>query len=560
MPKSTFVIPDDHVAPLAQVEEVLVGRGLPGRTARYVAELFLVAREQLAGADGDLDIELESVVEGLAEHVRALGGDHPSDDVALLAATQFLATRAFQYTVWRADPAALIARMVAHLAGRHDGYSGALATLLGSTKDAPAELVRVGLVAALLERDLVDPRRFLDAAAIRNTTKRVPGAGSWDQSQRERTPSLPDFWVVVDARRAMAAFAAMMNDEPVETLGQLALGLERSLDLRYPGKAGHLRPMVVPIAETLCRRRRDEAREADATLTRCCWAYATWAIEADPDCLTVDREPLRALALAELGRIRGWLRDRSGEGEQRFAEHHDYLHTALFFVLRTDEKSLWEVLRRLLLALREVKHRAVPLDLRSWDEKDLEPLPSPWGWIPDHIARVLELHLGRELERDPALEQLRARLAQHCLDRLKTRKRVPDDVLVTEDDLVEPDPLWRAGYVHAVHELHVNPGGRGHELLAWSMRRDPSDLVRGDAEAVHTALRRGHKLPPGVSPRRAVFAAIWWLKQAHVFSLQEEPDRAGALRTRRKEARRARELDERLEEERRAQQLDPKHA
>lgn len=558
MPKSPFVAPDRAAAPpLEQIEEVLVGRGISGEVASRVAELLLIAREQLAGdVPGEIE-ELEGVVEDLADDLRALG-EHPTAELALLAATQFLVTKAFHHTVWRCDPGVLMTRAVTHLSERPGVYSDALATLFDHKNHAPADLTRSGLVAALLDQGLIDPRHFLDAETIRNTTKGVPGAGGWNQPERERTPTLPDFWVVVDAPRAMTALAAMVNDEPVETLAQLALGLERALELRYPGKAARLYPLVVPIAETLCRRRREEGREKDAPLTRCCWAYARWAFEADPNCLVAEREPLRALALAELGRIRGWLRDRSDDGAQRFAEQHDYLHTALFFVVRTDETALWEVLQRLLLALREVKHRAVPLDLRSWDEKGLEPLPPPWGWIPDHIARVLELYLGRELERDPALERLRAKLAQYCLDRLKTQKRVPDAVTVTEDDLVEPNPLWRVGYLHAIHELHANPGGRGHELLLWSMRRDPSDLVREEAGAVHKTVRRGHQLPPGVSPRRAVYAAIWWMKQAHVLSLGEHPDPAGAQRTHRKEARRARELDERLEEERRADRLDHK--
>jgi hypothetical protein len=548
MPKSPFVRPDQAAAPpLAHAEEVLVGRGMAAPIAHPVAELFLVALEQLAGSEVTVDVdELESLLEHLADHVRDVGGDQPTEEIALLTATRFLAFAAFNHTIWHGDPRALIARMMAHLAQRHRDYSGALALILGSKKDAADELLRSGLVAALLERELVDPCRFLDADKIRKTTKGVPGGGNWNQHERDRTPALPDFWVGVDPERAMRSFVSMLGEEPAATLGALAIGLERCLGLRYFGQAGGLYRLLVPIAETLCRRRRTEGRENDVLLTRCCWAYGRWALEAMPECLVEDRGPLRALALAELGRMRGWLRDNSGDGAERFAEHEDYLHTGLFFVLRTDPKSLWDVLRRLLLAMRELAHRAVPLDLRSWDEGELEPIPRPWGWVPDHLARALEFFLGRELERDPMLEELRGKIAQFCLDRLKTGKKVAVDMAVTEDDLVEPDPIWRLGYLHAVRELHVNPGGRGHNVLAWSQRRDPSELVRDEAKLAHEALRRGHKLPPGVSPRRAVYAAMWWLKQAHVVALGDQPEKTGALRTYRKEARRARELDEQL--------------
>jgi hypothetical protein len=302
--------------------------------------------------------------------------------------------------------------------------------------------------------------------------------------------------------------------------------------------------LLAPIAELLCARRRDEGLETDVLLTRCCWAYAQWAIEATPDAVAEHRGALRDLALAELGRMRGWLRGGPDDATW-FAAHEDYLQTGLFFVLRTDPTSLWDVLRRLLLALRELGSLSVPLDLRTWYEADMPPLPRPWGWVPDHIARTLELFLGRELERDPGLEQLRGDLARFFLDRLKTREKTDRQHVLTHEMFVEPEPTWRCGYLHALRELHVNPGGRGHEVLAWAMRHDPDEQVRAEAKSVHAVLRRGHKLPPGVSPRRAVHAAFWWLRQTHVLALGHAPDEAGAQRTFRKEVRRARELDER---------------
>jgi hypothetical protein len=166
--------------------------------------------------------------------------------------------------------------------------------------------------------------------------------------------------------------------------------------------------------------------------------------------------------------------------------------------------------------------------------------------VPERISLLLERFLGRELERDAGLERLRGNLAKFCLDRLKTSepKREGRNVVVSNAALVEPNPLWRLGYLHAVQALHVNPGGRGHNVLAWSMRHDPDEQVRVEAKLAHEALRREHRLPPGMSPRRAFHAAIWWLRQAHLVALGHEPDQDGAQRTFRKEMRRARELDE----------------
>jgi hypothetical protein len=533
---------DGHSQLHAAFSEVLVRSGLEPQVAGPVVDLFLVANDEPADA---VDPEaLERLLAQLGVQLREFHDVEPADQVALLAAAQMLATDAFWFSVWNREPIALATRLIRHLAARSQDHSEALHAIFQARKAAPEEFRRGGIAGALLEAGLVDPCRFLDAAKIRTTTKGLPGY-HWNEAERERDPSLPDFWVTIDPPRAMSSFATLMRREPAETLGAFASGLARCLELRYPGCAENLYPLLGPIAELLCRRRRIEHLELDLDVTRCCWEYGRWALESSPNLLPEDRGPLRATALAELGRMRGWLRGNNDEDAARFTHHDDYLHTALFFVLRTDPTSLWEVLRRLLLALRELRHLSVPLDLRTWDEGDLPRLPRPWGWVPDHISRTLEFFLGRELERDPALEKLRGNLARFYLDRLKTReqKRSDDDAM-TNDALVEPDPLWRLGYLHAVRELHVNPGGRGHKLLAWCQHHDPDAHVREEAKVAHEALRRSHGLPDGVSPRRAIYAAFWWLRQTHVLALGYVPDQEGAQRTFSKEVRRARKLDE----------------
>lgn len=550
MPLSRFVRPqpDGDISPQAQTESVLVHRGLEPPVAGLVAELFLVAREQAVGPRGaprDID-EYEPLLSGLAEHLGPPRDEEPRHCVAVLASLQFLSGPARSWTIWHADQPLLVARMVEHVATRYTDVSDALAVLLRRGREAFASLLHTGVIAALLEHGLVDPGRFVNAATIRATTKYAPGGGSWNQSNRDLDPSLPDCWVKVNAARAMASFAAMMQQEPAETLGAFAVGLERSLDLHYPSEAEHLYALLAPMAEILCTRRRLDGLEGDPIVTKCCWSYSNWAIQATPDALAKDRGPLRSLALTELGRMRGWLRATDPGSAAQFADHQDYLNRATFYVLRTDPSSLWDVLRRMLLALRDLAHLSVPLDLRGWDEGDLERLPRPWGWVPERISLLLERFLGRELERDAGLERLRGNLARFCLDRLKTSesKREGGNGVVSNEALVEPDPLWRLGYLHAVQALHVNPGGRGHNVLAWSMRHDPDEQVRAEAKLAHEALRREHRLPPGMSPRRAVHAAVWWLRQAHLVALGHEPDQEGAQRTFRKEMRRARELDE----------------
>jgi hypothetical protein len=422
--------------------------------------------------------------------------------------------------------------------GRSD-LSDAVLVAFQFVKDGPARLKRI--IGELFSAGHVDPMRFLDADAIR-TTKKGTG-GSWNQAERDNDPRLPDYWIALDAYRALDAFRRLFEVEPIETLGALALGLEQSLMLQYPGKMGYLYPYVDPLAQVLCRRRSSEGSHHDRTLTRCCWSYARLVGERAADALGSDYKPLANFALIELGELRTALRGPDAEAFLR--DHGGYLTEAVFFGPLTDAESLWGVLRRLFLALREIRHRGVPLDLRTWDEREptFERVPRPWNWVVDHIARVLELLLGRDLERDPELKELRREVAKFCIDRIKTREKARGDRPLTNEVFVEPNPTWRGAYINAVRELHPNLGERGHHALAWSRDHDPDDDVRVAAKSAAEVVRHGHGLPKNTSPRRAMFAAFWWLRQAHVVSLGEEVDVKGAQRTFRKEMRRQADLE-----------------
>ena len=49
------------------------------------------------------------------------------------------------------------------------------------------------------------------------------------------------------------------------------------------------------------------------------------------------------------------------------------------------------------------------------------------------------------------------------------------------------------------------------------------------------------------SPRRPLFEAFWWLRQAHLLTVGMKIDESGAMRTRRKELQRTREKEDRLQ-------------
>ncbi len=215
----------------------------------------------------------------------------------------------------------------------------------------------------------------------------------------------------------------------------------------------------------------------------------------------------------------------------------------------------WKCLKSLLLAFTEMTVPAVASDLRPWPETGREVPPHPYNQIPLWIGIAMyPQNLRDELKRDPHLQKLREEFAKFCLDRLKTKKidtKLKSNVSKnTDEGFVEPRRPWRRCYVQAVTALHVNPGGRAHRTLFWLSKNDPDETVREFAKRAHRQIRHLNRRKPnlerGASPRRPLFEAFWWLRQAHLLTLGKPIDQAGALRTRRTELHRTREKDDRL--------------
>lgn len=215
----------------------------------------------------------------------------------------------------------------------------------------------------------------------------------------------------------------------------------------------------------------------------------------------------------------------------------------------------WKCLKALLLTFTEMRVPAVASDLRSWPESDREPPPDSYSQVPMWIGIAMyPQNLQDELKRDPHLQGLREEFAKFCLERLKTkkvdtnrRKNVSD---YADGAFVEPRSIWRQCYVQALAALRVNPGGRAHRTLFWLSKNDPDKNVREYAQSTHRQIRHLNRRKPnlerGASPRRPLFEAFWWLRQAHLLTLGKKVNEAGAMRTRRTELHRTREKDDRL--------------
>ena len=262
------------------------------------------------------------------------------------------------------------------------------------------------------------------------------------------------------------------------------------------------------------------------------------------------QERLVESATKHIGILRSVLRD-SPEDFDKEDSHgipvFDFYYDA-FEVLLAFAKP-WKRLKPFLLAFSEMKCPAVTSDFCVWPEFEKTPPPDPYGRVARRIAIGMDPeHLQEERKRDPHLQELREEFAKFCLSRLRTKVKHKETAYIDED-FVEPRPAWREGYVRALAALRVNPGGRGHRTLLWLLDNDPDETVRELAKKAHKQVRhldRGKpNLDEGASPRRPLFEAFWWLRQAHLITLGVEIDRPGATRTRERELHRTQEKDDR---------------
>lgn len=390
-----------------------------------------------------------------------------------------------------------------------------------------------------------------------------------------RDPGALEFWLIwrfrneeehrgtINLRTLLPAFV----DLPPEVLGEKLLGLLNAigyaLNIANATSAAGLDHLnrgwrvvareLTPFLELLHENQPDSHREP-SILLKAWWALTVKVHARSMGGLQTELSPERRDRLVDSAtRHFGLLRKVLRESPEHFAREDstgpvsDFYHEAFLVLLILAPP--WKRLKPLLLILAEMTKPAVASDLRPWPEPDRDDPPLPYNQIPLWIGIAMyPQNLQDEIKRDPSLRGLREEFAAFCLGRLKTKtKRAAG---YTDADFMEPRPSWRQGYVQALAALRVNPGGRAHRTIFWLLHNDPDETVRSLAKKAHKRIRHLDRKKPnlddGASPRRPLFEAFWWLRQAHLLTLGIEIDAAGAMRTRRKELQRTREKDDRL--------------
>ena len=306
---------------------------------------------------------------------------------------------------------------------------------------------------------------------------------------------------------------------------------------------------LIPFLELLTAKHPDLSNERSSLLkawwrlSKLIYGWSNGDLESE---LSEDlKDRLIESASRHIGILRSVLRDTpevfENEGVRDF-------YDKAFYVLLSFAPP-WKRLKPLLLAFTEMNAQAVASHLSFWNESGQAEPPYPYSQVPLWIGMSMyPQHLQNELKRDPYLQELREEFAKFCLGRLRTKVKNKKSGY-TNTDFVEPRPAWRLCYVQALAALRVNPGGRAHRTLFWLLNNDPDETVKELAKRAHKQVRhldrRKPNLDQGASPRRPLFEAFWWLRQAHLMTLRIEIDRPGAMRTRRKELHRTREKNDR---------------
>ncbi len=380
---------------------------------------------------------------------------------------------------------------------------------------------------------------------------RIREARFGGEVERLRDRRRLEFWLERAGLEVLSFLAPAFADEPGPTLARFAWGTLACIETWAKIKCGNLgRPEFLyalcarplrPLFEVL--HERQATASGDLELLGAYWLMASLALGRGEPASQATLTAVVDSARTGLGRLRSRLHGAASPGSAASLEADKVNYRQAVQAL-TVAGGCWAAMKALLLALRACAVPAVAVDLRFWKEAGRESPPEAFSWIAADLDALVHHYAEMEGYKDPGLAELRDGFATYCLERLKTR-----DGRKTETpgagDLVEASADWRQCYIRAVRELRVNPRvgshRRGHDILLWSSSHDPSPEVRQEAAIAAKELRRGVSLPDGTSPRRAVVAALWWCRQAHLAALGVKVDEAGARRTRQKEVRRTKE-------------------
>lgn len=353
----------------------------------------------------------------------------------------------------------------------------------------------------------------------------------------------PAFWVIMGEKYFWPMLSTCLSEANDEAACRITCGIVATISclsrtmITGLFDLGQGREILRHLFDDLDRRVGIDPRRATEDLRRTWLRLALELRGGNLEMLPEEvRGRLKSGADFEMGRLRILLRDSADpKAAEKFTELRPVYDAAINTLLELC--PLWDAMRPLLLALRELRVPSVAADMRYWtDSWRTQVAPEPWCWVPQELVSGFHALASREQEQDRELSGLRSRFAKYCLEKLKPRD--------ADRRPLEPNDDWRWAYIRAARELRVNPEGNGHRILHQVAANDPDPGVREEAKAAYNEFRHGPGIPVGMSPRRVVTNAFIWLFQAHFLSTNPSDvvmDLPGVQRTREEIARRTTE-------------------
>lgn len=423
-------------------------------------------------------------------------------------------------------------------------FTGALQAAINGTSPSPLLYRAMELAQMLRKEGLLHPERLIDLEQLERLGReplQQRGGNSTEMEKLCARVDSPYFWIAMGVEECESALSAefeQANDNRVVLLARgltsCAMHARNLLRIKDLVDSNDLTDRVVRWTfDQVDQRVVSEPRSIDSFLRRTwlrlwyiCFAWTSFPVEDE----SARNERLIAAADYELGILRQMLvHAQSEEGRVEFEEQLETLEASACVMFK--HRPLWKAMKPLLLAFRELPVAGVAPDLRYWSVSgNNDDMPAPWHRIMEIMINSFHVYSRYEQEDDPNLEQLRCEFCRFCLNRLKPNPKT--------NQPSEPDTNWRWAYIRAAEALRCNPGSRSQNILLKVSKHDPNNDVRELARKVYTTFRHRPHLPKGLSPRRTVLSALFYLRQAHLISLDIDIDEPGANRTREEEARR----------------------
>lgn len=210
------------------------------------------------------------------------------------------------------------------------------------------------------------------------------------------------------------------------------------------------------------------------------------------------------------------------------------------------QRGWFKALKPVLLAFRAITVRCINPDLDTYSWNNETSFAGSFYQIPRIVSFIIHNAAKHD---DESLHDLRRELARELISKLKPIKGDPSQRSLSKpkhavpgfDPAVnEPDPIWRAGYLHALADLGIKQPGKGQSITPVIKKvsdHDRSPLVRETAKQTYARLNNLKSGWQSGSHKRLLFHAWWWLRQAHLLSLELEINEKEANRIRNTEFR-----------------------